>query len=191
MNNYIIKTLYTFSTVDIEANVTRLPNGSSQIHFHLPPELQDEPDLQTEVNLGEGWIPVTTTHIPSSDLAEGHQIIIRLRLGAWTGSANISIPSVSSEEVDSEEGYSLTDLLLTYAIIFGTLLVTCAVMIAIVLGLKYIQWSHRERDKSKMLLLLLLLFSLCICCFLMYISVTDYREKTRENFFPRLASSFI
>ena len=98
--------------------MTRFPNGSAALHFHLPPEVHDDPDLLVEVNWGEGWSPVSKSHIPSYfDPSKEYQVEFRLRLGKWEGYVNITVPSVTPSEPEQEGGNSITDVVLLYCII--------------------------------------------------------------------------
>jgi len=53
----------------------------------------------------------------------------------------------------------ITDLGLLYGVIFGTLLIACAVLVVVILALKYIQMTRRDTDK-----------------------VINHREKQQETF---------
>lgn len=131
--------------------MTRLNNGSAAIHLYLPPEIHDEDNLAVEVNWSGMWIRLDELHLPSFfDSSKDYHIEIRLQLGKWTGYANITVPAISDgDETEQGEQQNTLDVVLTYVVIFGTLLITCTVLLAIILGLKYAQWSHREQDKSK------------------------------------------
>ena len=61
---------------------------------------------------------------------------------------NVSIPQLPEGEEEGE-GHG-TGVVLIYGIIFGCLLIGCVVLVVTIMGLKYVQWSRREKDKSKL-----------------------------------------
>ena len=71
--------------------------------------------------------------------------MFRLRHGDWEGFVYVTIPPMSPKK-----GEEKVDLVLIYCVIFGSLLVSCAVLAGIILGFKFVQWSRRGKDKSKL-----------------------------------------
>ena len=142
-------------------SVHRHGNGSVQLYWRLPRELQNNQQLVVEVNVNGEWVPVryydNIPHI-QAHLDNDRQIKLRLRLGEWEGLAVLFIPALpgpsttdapetASSEVGSEFAY-FNEVGLIYGVIFAVLVVACAVVMVIILVLKYIQMTRRDSDKG-------------------------------------------
>lgn len=69
--------------------------------------------------------------------------------GLLQGSVNLTVPSASPPTTTTTDvGDSTTDLGLLYGVIFGTLLIACAVLVVVILALKYVQMTRRDTDKG-------------------------------------------
>lgn len=136
-------------TVDVRANVTRLPNGTVVMQWQLPSEVRDEVGVAIDVNWGQGWIPISEgLRAPSGyDPFKPYQVMFRLRREDWESFVYVTIPPVQLGE--EEEKKEKVDVVLIYCVVFGFLLAGCAVLVTIIVGLKCVQWSRRDKDKSK------------------------------------------
>lgn len=142
----------------------RHDNGSIQLDWFLPEELQAAKGLSIDVRVVEansGWVPIEpghTPHIPTHLLNMEHSIEFRLRVDNWEGHSIITIPSqtsptsttvaVETEPESSGHGFQFSEIGLIYGLIFGVLVVACATVVIMILVLKYIQMTRRENDKG-------------------------------------------
>ena len=60
--------------------------------------------------------------------------------------ANVTVPRAEQAE---KEGDSPASIALLYSVIFGSIVVVCAVLLITILVLKYVQDKHREADKGE------------------------------------------
>ena len=127
--------------------MTSLPNGTVVMNWQLPSEFRDIIGLAIDVNWGLGWISISEGFHASSffDPLKQYEVTFRLHHGDWEGFVYVTIPPMSPKE-----GEEKVDLVLIYCVIFGSLLVSCAVLAGIILGFKFVQWSRRGKDKSKL-----------------------------------------
>ena len=128
----------------------RFPNGTIRLDWHLPPEIRND-QLSIEANWGRGWVPITSgLHaLAHFEPNRQYQVQLRFRHGGWEGHLNVTIPP---SEGTTNEGPSIntqTEVALIYGVIFGIVLIGCVLLVAIILGLKYVQWRRREKDKSE------------------------------------------
>ena len=137
--------------MDLGAVVSRFPNGTISLTWRIPPGLQHSDSLSVEINWGEGFIPVTPgLHTPANlDPKQEHTVELRLRNGGWEGLLYVPIPLAASSEEETDEPASRAEVAVLYSVIFGTIIVSCFVLIIVILGLKYIQWSRRDSDKGR------------------------------------------
>lgn len=145
--------------VSIEASAVRLSNGTVQLTWQIPPEIRDSDLLTVEINWGEGWILITpNAHVPLHfEPKEQYDVQLRFRHADWMSVVDVVIPAAPNTDKDLSS--SRTEVALVYSVTFGSIAVGCAILVAIILLLKYIQWSRRDSDK-----------------------VTDFREKSKEEF---------
>ncbi len=142
--------LYTFA-VDIQATVYRYPNGTVLLAWTLPPEIRESEFLSIEVNWGRGWVPVTSgLHAPSHfEPEKQYQAQLRFRHRNWEGILTVTIPTAQPETTESDSSSRGTEIALLYSLIFGGILIGCALLLVVILGLKYVQWSRRDVDKGE------------------------------------------
>ena len=128
----------------------RFQNGSVLLMWTLPPEVRDSDRLTVEVNWGQGWVQVAPgLHSPANlEHDREYEVQFRLRHGQWEGMANVTVPRAPPEGV-VEEGDSPAEVAVLYIVIFGSVVVICAVLLTVVLGLKYVQGKHRDADKGE------------------------------------------
>lgn len=143
-------------TVDIKAAIRRFSNGTVLLTWQLPPIIQQSGHFSIEVKWGRGrgWIPVTPgLHSPAHfEPNMSYTIQLRFRKGNWEGLLTAPIPPAESNVTEVQgpsSGGSTTEVALLYSVIIGSMLVACAVLVVIILSLKYVQWSRRDSDKGK------------------------------------------
>ena len=153
--------------VNLSARVRHHDNGSIQLDWLLPKELQEAAaeGLTIEARVGGAnseWVPIEpghTPHIPAHLLNMEHTIEFRLRIGNWEGLSLITIPpqdmptsttvAVETETESGGRGFQFSEIGLIYGVIFGVLVVACATVVIVILILKYIQMTRREDDKGR------------------------------------------
>ena len=156
--------------MDLGEKVHRYDNGSIQLEWRLPRGLEKERELVIHVRINNGdWLTVSyhdsTPHIPTH-LEEGgvQKLEFRFRLFEWEGFATVMVPlsepssppapTASTTTTEEEEGGAsglqlLSEVGLIYGVVFGLLVVACAVVVAVILGLKYVQMTRRDTDKGE------------------------------------------
>ena len=145
--------------------------------WQVPPELRDSDLLMVDIDSGEGWVQIIpNVHIPLHfEPKEEYDVQLRFRHSEWIGYVSVEVPPAVDTEVpppvdsvsppvdtvpppvdvevppddSADAGPSQAEIALVYSAIFGSLAVGCAIVVVIILALKYIQWSRREDDKSK------------------------------------------
>ena len=120
----------------------RFQNGSILLSWTLPPEIRGSSLLVVEVNSGQGWTQIASgLHSPENyELDREYTIQLRFRHGLWEGIVNVTVPG--------EGGDTPAQIAVLYSVIFGSIMVVCAVLLSVILGLKYIQGEHRDMDKG-------------------------------------------
>lgn len=128
--------------------MVRLPNGTVQLTWHIPPEIRDSDLLTVEIDWGEGWVLITANaRLPLHfEPKEEYNVRLRFRHAEWTGYLDVDIPPLVPE---TNSRPSQAEVALVYSAIFGGVAVGCAILVAVILLLKYIQWSRRESDKGE------------------------------------------
>ncbi len=117
--------------------------------------LRNQPQLVVDVNWGNGWVGVVSgEHLPVAIENQKQEFIkLRFTLRDWKGVVFISVPIAPTEITTTFDPtltseLKATDLALLYGVIFGGLLVLCAVVLVVILSLKYVQSTRRENDKG-------------------------------------------
>ena len=76
-----------------------------------------------------------------------YQVQLRFQQEEWESVLDITIPPADAEKEESRA--SQTEIIFVYGIIFLSVAIGCIILVVIILGLKYVQWSRRENDKGK------------------------------------------
>lgn len=131
------------------AEVHRFLNGTVLLTWQIPPGLQGDSVPTVEVNWGEGFVPVTPgLHSPANlDLEREYMVQLRLRHGEWEGSVYVPIP-LPDPEGEGEGQSTRAEIAVLYSVIFGTILVSCSIVVFVILALKYVQRTRRDSDKG-------------------------------------------
>lgn len=133
------------SPVSIEVHAARHSNGTVQLTWKIPPEIRDSDLLTIEINWGEEWVLITpNAHIPLP--LEQYDVQLRFRHANWTSVVDVVVPAAPDSETDLNS--SQTELALGYSVLFGGIVVACAILVVVILSLKYIQRSRRDSDKG-------------------------------------------
>jgi hypothetical protein len=140
-----VHTLSSIPTVLNDVGVERLPNGTVKLTWTLPPEIRDSDLLTIDINLGEGWVPITAIHLQflHFEPREEYTAQLRFRHVEWTGYQSVAIPRAPDSTTSPAE------TALIYSVIIGGVAVGCAILVLIILALKYIQSSRRNIDKGE------------------------------------------
>lgn len=139
--------------VDIDIEVEH-QDSSVVLSWRLPAGVSNS-ETRVFVDWGEGWVEVTEPHVISHQaVGQSDTIQVQVIIGEYNGSTSVSIPptptpTLTPTESDSEDDSSLTEVVLLYSTVFGILLVACAVIVIVILILKYIQISRRNTDKGE------------------------------------------
>lgn len=138
----------------------RFVNGSIQLLWQLPGELQFVSRVSVDWGHGHGFVSVEPgLHFPAHfDPHREYIITLEFRVGSWVGYRDVIIPSVTSE--DRDEG-GAQEVGLIYGGIFGGLLVACSAVVVVILVLKYVQMTRRDEDKGSVVTTLCLLWFHC------------------------------
>ena len=126
--------------------MTRLSNGTVQLTWQLPPEINGTDLLTVEINLGDGWVPITASHLQVHvESKEGYTAKLRFHHAEWTGYLDVDIPPAP----DADTGTSPFEIALVHSVIFVGVALGCAILLVIMLALKYVQLSRRKNDKGE------------------------------------------
>ncbi len=126
-----------------------------RLHWTLPAPLQNQPELVVSLKIEDELINIVSgQHLPA--LSNDHQfIILEFSLHNWRGIASVEIPPLPTLAVvvttNSDPKRILdpeTELAIVYGGIFGGLLILCGSVVLLILVLKYVQSSRREKDKG-------------------------------------------
>lgn len=130
--------------VEVDLQVERLSSSSVRLSWTLPAGMTPE-EARVEVNLGDGFRPISSETHTLTDLDPSREYSLDLRLGqgAWQGSASSVIPAAPPTSSNSRE------LGLLYGVIIGTLVLACVVIVLFIVVLKYVQMNRRATDKGE------------------------------------------